>query len=547
MSGTPVDNGDEIIIFQKKHKNQESTSTESIDLNDDTKEEDMDNDELKDMGLFDSVFVNVQGNKKIYGALCLFKKRKQLFISYLPMEVRTNASLKSFITRDTTVTNIQDYKITFPFREIIAFSYVQTKTTTTITFEMQQRLAPLKVPQYEFGGKGHKEQYESFFNTISQNSLSEIKKDETHKNRYIVIYKSELKCDIAKYHQKAYSRLINPLLVEKRKTLIAQEHIDTMQPVSKTLLKTLMDDSGYISSSNMNVIRKVLLYRGCDDDVREFVWKLCLGYYEGKNTQKERMEWDEKRAIDYEKIKQTWTNVIPEMKENWDEFAKMEEQIKKDVVRTDREDTKFEKDGCQNLKTLTNVLMSSSMFNMKIGYGQGMNDIVAVLMRITTKEPSLFWLFQSVMTMLQGFYCSNANYLYKLLNKLDPIISLVNPALGKYLKEHDSNNVFAYKWIVLLFKRYISDSYLLRIWDSIFAFPTSKFYYFLVVALIKEYADDIIDNQMDFDDLFVLFQSLGPEIGVDIIFDADLILQEFMHISQPSVLTDFLKNEPIPK
>ncbi|EDR29470.1 hypothetical protein EDI_327230 [Entamoeba dispar SAW760] len=72
MSGTPVDNGDEIIIFQKKHKNQESTSTESIDLNDDTKEEDMDNDELKDMGLFDSVFVNVQGNKKIYGALYLF-------------------------------------------------------------------------------------------------------------------------------------------------------------------------------------------------------------------------------------------------------------------------------------------------------------------------------------------------------------------------------------------------------------------------------------------------------------------------------------------
>ena len=102
-----------------------------------------------------------------------------------------------------------------------------------------------------------------------------------------------------------------------------------MQPVSKKMLKEMMDEKGFITSSNMNIIRKILLYRGCEDDCREFVWKLCLGYYEGKNTQKERMEWDEKRAKDYEKIKQTWTNIIPEMKENWDEFNKIEEQIKK--------------------------------------------------------------------------------------------------------------------------------------------------------------------------------------------------------------------------
>ena len=33
-----------------------------------------------------------------------------------------------------------------------------------------------------------------------------------------------------------------------------------------------------------------------------------------------------------------------------------------------------------------------------------------------------------------------------------PIISLVNPQLGKYFQEHDPNHLFAYKWIVLLFK-----------------------------------------------------------------------------------------------
>ncbi|ELP85572.1 TBC/Rab gtpase activating domain containing protein, partial [Entamoeba invadens IP1] len=107
--------------------------------------------------------------------------------------------------------------------------------------------------------------------------------------------------------------------------------------------------------------------------------------------------------------------------------------------------------------------------------------------------------------------------------------------------------VFAYKWIVLLFRRFIDDKYIFRIWDAVFAFPSSKFYYFIVVAIIKEYADDIIDNQMDFDDLFMLFQSLGNQIGDEIVFDADLLMQEFMHISQPNELSEFLKDDPIPK
>ncbi|KAL7711878.1 Rab-GAP TBC domain-containing protein [Entamoeba marina] len=531
MSGTPVVLDDDIVIFQKRWR---SPSAE-------------DNDTLKDMGLFGDVYINLQSNKRIYGALCLFKKRKQLFISFLPMEVRTNASILRLInfSNDSQSVDLKDYKSTTAFRDISAYNLVVNKTGTVLTFETLRRVVPIKLPSFEFAGKSHKDNIDKFISVLKQDN-STIEKDDNKKGRYVVTHKYNSKTDASVFHEKAYLRLTNPLLVERRNTLLKEQQVSTLQPVNKELLQSLMEEDGFINTSNMNVIRKVLLYRGCDAEVREFVWKLCLGYYEGKNTRKERMEWDKTRNEDYEKVKSTWKNIIPEMKENWDEFNKTEEQIRKDVVRTDRDDSKFINDDCPNLQTLSNVLMTSSMYNMKIGYMQGMNDIVAVLMKITTNESSLFWLFQSVMNIIEGFYCSKASHLYSLLDKLQPIVQMVHPGLSSYLKEHDIDYIFTYKWIVLLFKRYIGDDDLLRLWDAIFAFPSSKFYYFVVVALIKEYADDIIDNQLGFDELYMLFQNSGQKIPVEIIFDADLILQEFMHIADPHVIKDFMKKETFP-
>ncbi|ELP85571.1 TBC/Rab gtpase activating domain containing protein, partial [Entamoeba invadens IP1] len=383
---------DEIVIFQKK-KTKDDSSTDSIDLNDETpkKQKPAEDDEgYSDLGLYDNVCVNLQNSKRITGVLCLFKKRNQLFISYLPIDVRNTVTFKTLITKDTGTVDIQSYKINIPFREIVAFYVKPEKSSMLLSFEVQQNRFPMKIPIFEFCGK--KELFDSFMTTMKNNSNSTITKDETRKTRYIVTHKFEMRTDAALFHKKAYLRLTNPSLVQKRKSLMVKEHVDVMAPITRKFLQSLMDERGFITASNMNTIRKVLLYRGCENEVREFVWKLCLGFYEGKNTQKERMEWDEQRKEDYEKIKSTWTNVLPEMKENWDEFVKTEDQIMKDVKRTDRDDPMFKADDSFGLKLLTNVLMSATMFNMKIMYGQGMK-----------------------------VFSSNSVYLNKQLNKLEQL------------------------------------------------------------------------------------------------------------------------------
>ena len=114
---------------------------------------------------------------------------------------------------------------------------------------------------------------------------------------------------------------------------------------------------------------------------------------------------------------------------------------------------------------LNDVLMSNAVYDMNVGYGQGINDIVSVLMNITTDEADLFWLLQCVMSIVKCFYCSNSKFIQTLLNRLDPIVSIVQPKLATYIKEHDISYIFAFKWVVLLFKRYISDGEILRVWD----------------------------------------------------------------------------------
>lgn len=52
---------------------------------------------------------------------------------------------------------------------------------------------------------------------------------------------------------------------------------------------------------------------------------------------------------------------------------------------------------------------------------------------------------------------------------------------------------------------------------------------------------------MEFDDLYMLIQTLNQNIPVGIIFDADAIQQEFLHITDPNIVREFMMKDVIPK
>ena len=264
--------------------------------------------------------------------------------------------------------------------------------------------------------------------------------------------------------QSGFLRFETPEAVAHRALFLQRQRLDQLNPVGRELLQSVMGADGTIGPTALNDLRKVMFYRGCTDDVRLFMWTLCLGYYNETTTQAERLALDTQREAEYERVKSTWQNVLPEMKANWAEFQKTEEQIRKDVDRTDREDAAFWADP-RNAETLSNVLMSAFMYNVDLGYGQGMNDIAVVVMRLTQNEAQAFWLFQAIMAQLEGFYSSKPNVITDLLNRIDIIVSSVAPALSEYLRRRGINYLFFYKNIVLLYKRFFETRDILRFWD----------------------------------------------------------------------------------
>ena len=110
--------------------------------------------------------------------------------------------------------------------------------------------------------------------------------------------------------------------------------------------------------------------------------------------------------------------------------------------------------------------MSDSFFNMHVGYGQGMNDICALLMNVASDEVSLFWLFKRVMEMLLPLYDSSAEVINRALAKVRTILRFCAPALAQYFDEQQVNFTFTYKCVALLFKRFFSAEDCTRLWDA---------------------------------------------------------------------------------
>jgi hypothetical protein len=77
------------------------------------------------------------------------------------------------------------------------------------------------------------------------------------------------------------------------------------------------------------------------------------------------------------------------------EFVDRKICIEKDVCRTDRTLPFFEGDDNPNLVKLSDILLTYSMFNFDLGYVQGMNDLLSViLIEMDGNEVDSFWCFK---------------------------------------------------------------------------------------------------------------------------------------------------------
>ncbi|BFU21442.1 TBC/Rab GTPase activating domain containing protein [Entamoeba histolytica HM-3:IMSS] len=473
----------------------------------------------------------------IYGVMVLCKKRGNYYLNYIPIQfVNKEVGLLNILINKTMTNNFDSYKYSICLTNLSSFYLYESYDSNEIyNFKpISKEDIPEIYPNFEFHGKYAKTTANHLMEELKKIDSLKIVQDNKNDINFIIFHinlERVRTCLLGTISP--WERMSRPDLIRQRSSLVLTKHIEGMNALSKKTLKTFMDSDGRISEENMDSLRRTVYYRGCEPDIREFAWLLCIGYYNYRSTTKERNEFNEKKKADYEKIKKIWQEALPEQIENWKFYTSTNSQIDKDVRRTDRNDSKFVDLEGKNCKILKNVLMTYSFFNMRVGYGQGMNDICALLMDICHEESTLFWMFKYVMDFLQPFYFCKGDIIMKALRKNGSILRFVCPQLADYFEQANIDYFFCYKWNALLFKRFFINEDLIRIWDSIFAFPERHLYYFISMCIIKEYSDIIISKQFSLDELFIFIQSLTNKIPVDIIFDADVLYQEFLKTADP--------------
>ncbi|XP_037041912.1 USP6 N-terminal-like protein isoform X7 [Bradysia coprophila] len=151
------------------------------------------------------------------------------------------------------------------------------------------------------------------------------------------------------------------------------------------------------------------------------------------------------------------------------EFSTEVRQIDSDVNRQFREHVHYLERYSIKQQALFNVLTAYSMYNMELGYCQGMAGVAGILLMYMDDEQA-FWALNTFMSdskyAMHGLFIEGFPKLTRFLHHHDKIVTKFMPKLQKHFMKHNLDSIlYSLKWFFVIFVERIPFSLCLRIWD----------------------------------------------------------------------------------
>ncbi|CAH3996786.1 unnamed protein product [Pieris brassicae] len=271
----------------------------------------------------------------------------------------------------------------------------------------------------------------------------------------------------------------------------------------------IMNSKGVIEDDLF--LRKCIFFGGLDKELRREVWPFLLHCYPYNCTYDEREIILKIRTREYDEItKRRLERMTPEQHAMF--WKSVQSVIEKDVVRTDRGNPFFAGENNYNVEIMKNILLNYAIYNPVLGYTQGMSDLLAPVLCEIKCEAEAFWCFVGLMQRAIFVCTPTDNDMDNNLSYLRELIRIMVPHFYKHLEKHiDAMELlFCHRWILLCFKREFTEAVALRMWEACWAnYQTDYFHLFLCLAIVAVYADDVIAQDLNTDEMLLHFSSLA--------------------------------------
>lgn len=158
-------------------------------------------------------------------------------------------------------------------------------------------------------------------------------------------------------------------------------------PLSRSELFSLQSPSGALTDEALRRLRQHSFNRGLATDARREAWPLLLGVYPPTSTRAEHDDLAAAQLQEYKGLVERGAALA------LDPAFKDGSVVAHDVNRTQVSHPLY----AEHKQNLSDILLAYAAYEPEVGYGQGMSDMLAVLL-FTLGEPSLaFWCFAALL------------------------------------------------------------------------------------------------------------------------------------------------------
>ena len=255
--------------------------------------------------------------------------------------------------------------------------------------------------------------------------------------------------------------------------------IDSDEFFKKNLEKAFLNNKKYFLK---------LVTKGVPLNLRQFIWTIII----------DKDEQDILNVSNIEKEKIYFETLL-----SLNKVTKDIEQIEKDVNRTfiGEENTK------ENITILKKILIALNNLNEKIGYCQGINFIIALILKITKFNMiKTFHLARLILRRIKGYFTKDFPLLKYNLKKFDKGFKQLFPKLFDHFKNNDIvNEIYVGKWIQTLFTVNLNFDNACHIWDALLVYGMD---FIIPISLsILYFIKDNLLNLNDSTDIVKLLQN----------------------------------------